>query len=86
MIEEVKKIISERYKHEYQSALSEYNCRKMKILELEANLQRLENETMYPVEKKHFSWIQRNLTRRYEYKEYQKTEEEYKKTYKEWMN
>ena len=77
MIEEVKKIIVGRYEEEYQRALKEYDDRRMVIVMLEGDLHTLERETMYPVVKKHFSLIQKFLTKREEYREYKKEQEEY---------
>ena len=77
MIEEVKKIIVGRYEEEYQGASKEYDDRRMVIIVLESKLRDLEEETMYPVVKKHFSLIQRFLTKREEYREYRKEQEEY---------
>lgn len=79
MIEEVKKIIVGRYEEEYQRASKEYDDRRMVIVMLEGDLHTLERETMYPVVKKHFSLIQRFLTKREEYREYREEEEEYSK-------
>ena len=77
MIEEVKKIIVERYEEEYKRASKEYYDRTTAILMLEGDLHTLERETMYPVVKKHFSLIQRFLTKREEYREYREEQEEY---------
>lgn len=76
MIEEVKKIVVKRYKEEYNRVYKEYYDITFMISTLEIDLHKLESEIMYPVEKKHFSLIQKVLTKRGEYKEYKKEGEE----------
>lgn len=76
MIEEVKKIVVKRYKEEYNRVYKEYYDITFMISTLEMDLHKLESEIMYPVEKKHFSLIQKVLTKRGEYKEYKKEGEE----------
>ena len=77
MIEEVKKILIEDLQLEYDKLDKELKEKKGAISTLKFELISLEEGTQYPVIKRHFSFIQRLLTKRNEYKNYKAEEEKY---------
>lgn len=77
MIEEVKKILVEDLQLKYDMFDKELKEKMNVIDSLKSELWSLEEKTQYPVVIKHFSFIQRVLTKRNEYKNYKTEEEQY---------
>lgn len=77
MIEEVKRIVVEDLQSEYDKLNKELKEKLSIIDTLKSELWELEEKTQYPVIKRHFSFIQRLLTKRNEYKNYKTEEERY---------
>ena len=91
MIEELKKIMIEKYNSEYENAEKEYekiekkledNKRKISVIKHDAS--ELNYGMTQPISYNSFNFIQRFFTKRAEYKKYQQQKEEYNKNSKKY--